>query len=75
MEPLTEKQHFQQHHILQAQSHNGSLVDYAKKYQLKSNTLEYWVGIFKRAAQAKPLAIEPVSFSAACVSSRASAAY
>jgi hypothetical protein len=71
MEPLTEKQKFWQQHALQAQSHNGSLADYAKQQQLKVNTLYYWVGIFKRAAQPKKLAIQPVSFSAVRVSSPA----
>lgn len=75
MEPLTEKQHFWQQHVLQAQSHNGSLADYAKHNQLKANTLYYWVGLFKRAAQPKPLAIEPVSFSAVRVYSPAPAAH
>jgi len=63
MEQLTEKQHFWQQHVLQAQSHNGSLADYAKQHQLKANTLYYWVGIFKRtAAQPEKLAIMPMNF-------------
>ena len=73
--PFTTKQNFWQQHVLQAQSHNGSLADYAKKHQLKANTLYYWVGIFKRTAQPKQLAIEPVSFSAVRVSSPTPAAH
>jgi len=69
VEPLTEKQHFWQQHVLRAQSHNGSLADYARQHQLKTNTLYYWVGIFKRTAQSKQLVMEPVSFSAVRVSS------
>ena len=75
MEPLTDKQHFWRQHVLQARSHNGSLADYAKQHQLKANTLYYWVSTFKRTAQPKQLAVEPVSFSAVHVSSPATAAH
>jgi len=68
MEQLTEKQKFWQQHVLQAQSHNGSLADYAKQHRLKTNTLYYWVGLFKRA-------IDPVSFSAVRVPSPAPATH
>ena len=66
---LTEKQRFWQQHVLQAQSHSGSLADYAKQHRLKVNTLYYWVGVFSRSARAKKTAIEPTSFSAVRVSS------
>lgn len=75
MEPLTEKQKFWQLHALQAQSHNGSLADYARQQKLKVNTLYYWVGIFKRAVKPKKLVNEPMSFSAVRVSSSAPTAH
>ena len=71
MTALTEKQKFWQQHVLQSRSHNGSLADYAKQYQLKVNTLYYWVGIFNRSARTKKAAIEPIGFSAVRVSSPA----
>jgi hypothetical protein len=74
MEPLTEKQKLWQQHVLQAQSHNGSLADYAKQQQLKVNTLYYWVGVFNRSQRTKKVAIEPAGFSAVRVSSPAPAA-
>ena len=69
--PLTEKQHFWQRHALQAQSHKGSLADYAKQHQLKVNTLYYWVGVFNRSTRTKKAAIKPIGFSAVRVSSPA----
>ncbi len=65
--PLTEKRRFWQQHVLQAQSHKGSLADYAQQHQLKANTLYYWVSVFKKTHPA----IEPISFSAVRVSSPA----
>jgi len=75
MEPLTDKQKLWQQHVVHAQAHNGSLADYARQHQLKTNTLYYWVAIFKRTAQPKQLVIEPVSFSAVRMSSPAPASY
>jgi transposase-like protein len=45
---LIEKRRFWQQHVLQAQSHHGSLADYAKHYRLNANTLYYWVRAAKR---------------------------
>lgn len=70
MEPsakLTEKRRFWQQHVLQAQSHSGSLANYAQQQQLNVNTLYYWVSVFKTT---KP-SCELVGFSAVRVSSPA----
>ena len=65
--PLTEKRRFWQKHVLQAQSHNGSLANYAQQQKLSVNTLYYWVSVFKTT---KP-SCEPIGFSAVRVSSPA----
>jgi len=70
MEPsakLTEKRRFWQQHVHQAQSHSGSLANYAQQQQLNVNTLYYWVSVFKTT---KP-SCETVGFSAVRVSSSA----
>ena len=64
---LTDKQRLWQQHVLQAQSHNGSLADYAQQQQLKAHTLYYWASVFKKTHAA----IEPIGFSAVRVSSPA----
>jgi transposase-like protein len=74
MEPLTEKQHFWRQHVLQAQSHNGSLADYAKLHQVKATTLYYWVGVFSRATRTKKADVTATGFSAVRVSSPVPAA-
>jgi hypothetical protein len=75
MKPLTEKQHFWQQHVLQAQSHDGSLADYAKQQQLKATTLYYWVGVFNRSARTKKADVAATGFSAVRVSSPVSVAH
>lgn len=75
MEPLTEKQKFWQQHVLQAQSHNGSLADYAKQQQLKATTLYYWVGVFSRSTRTQKIDITATGFSVVRMSSPAPAAH
>jgi transposase-like protein len=72
----TAKQHFWQQHVQQAQLHNGSLADYAKRHGLTANTLYYWIGVLKGKVRVpKTAAAKPVHFSAVRVSSPASAAH
>jgi transposase-like protein len=65
---LTEKRRFWRQHVQQAQSHKGSLADYAKQHQLNANTLYYWAGKLKRKTPIKKSDSKPVSFSAVQVS-------
>ena len=70
MEPsakLTDKRRFWQQHVRQAQSHKGSIANYAQQKQLNVNTLYYWVSVFKTT---KP-SCEPIGFSAVRLSSPA----
>jgi len=72
---LTEKRRFWQQHALQAQSHSGSLADYAKQHQLNANTLYYWVGKIKHKTLIKKSDSGPVNFSAVQVSLSAPTAH
>jgi transposase-like protein len=72
---LIEKRRFWQQHVLQAQSHHGSIADYAKHHRLNANTLYYWVSAAKRTTSINKPDVEQVSFSAVQVSSPTAAGH
>lgn len=73
MEPLTEKQKFWQQHVLQAQSFDGSLADYARQQKLNASSLYYWIGVFNRATRTTQAPVAATSFSVVRVASPAPA--